>query len=396
MPWKETSVLEERLRFVARLLEGESMSEVCRAFGISRKTGYKIFNRYKDDGVEALTDRSRRPVRYANQLPDPIEAMIVRLKKEKPHWGARKIRELLVKRLAGDVRIPAKSTVHAVLDRHGLVRQARKRNRANKAVGTHLSQALEPNDLWCADFKGEFKLGNGRYCYPLTITDQASRYLLCCEAFESTREQGVFEAFRRVFAERGLPAAIRSDNGLPFASPNGLYNLSKLSVWWLRLGIGLERIRPGRPQQNGRHERMHLTLKREATRPPGKNILQQQARFDEFVRQFNDERPHEALKMKTPSDIFTASTRPYTGLPEIDYPFHDREALVTNCGRLCIYRKKINISTVLAGQKLGIREVDEGIWLVSFMHYDLGYIDLEQRTLQTIDNPFGTRLSPMS
>jgi len=395
MPWRETSVMEERLRFVARLLEGEGMSDVCREFGISRKTGYKIFNRYKDDGLEALTDRSRRPVRYANQLPDPVEAMIVHLKKEKPHWGARKIRELLVKRLAGDVRIPAKSTVHAVLDRHGLVSQARKRNRANKAVGTQLSEALEPNDLWCADFKGEFKLGNGRYCYPLTITDQASRYLLCCEAFESTREQGVFEAFRRIFTEHGLPAAIRSDNGLPFASPNGLYNLSKLSVWWLRLGIGLERIRPGHPQQNGRHERMHLTLKKEATRPPGRNTLQQQARFDAFVSEFNEERPHEALDMKVPADLFVASSRPYRGLPEIDYPFHDREALVTNCGRLCIYRKKINISTVLAGQKLGIKEVDDGIWLVSFMHYDLGYIDLEQRTLQTIDNPLGTRLSPM-
>ena len=396
MPWKETSVMEERLRFVARLLEGEGMSEVCRSFGISRKTGYKIFNRYKEDGLEALTDRCRRPVRYANQLPEPVEAMIVRLKKEKPHWGARKIRELLVKRLAGDVRIPAKSTVHAVLDRYGLVSQARKRNRANKAEGTQLSEALEPNDLWCADFKGEFKLGNGRYCYPLTVTDQASRYLLCCEAFESTREQGVFDAFRRIFAERGLPAAIRSDNGLPFASPNGLYNLSKLSVWWLRLGIGLERIKPGHPQQNGRHERMHLTLKKEATRPAGKNMLQQQARFDEFISEFNQERPHEALKMKTPSDIYTASERPYTGLPEIQYPFHDKEALVTNCGRLCIYRKKINISTVLAGQKLGIKEVDDGIWLVSFLHYDLGYIDLEQRTLQTIDNPIGTRLSPMS
>jgi len=266
MPWKETSVMEERLRFVARLLEGEGMSDVCRAFGISRKTGYKIFNRYKDDGLEALTDRSRRPVRYANQLPGAVEAMIVSCKKEKPHWGARKIRELLVKRLAGDARVPSKSTVHAVLDRHGLVTHARKRQRF-RAEGTPLSQAFMPNDLWCADFKGEFKLGNGRYCYPLTVTDQASRYLLCCEAFESTREQGVFDAFRRLFAECGLPLAIRSDNGLPFASPNGLYNLSKLSVWWLRLGIALERIRPGRPQQNGRHERMHLTLKKEATHP---------------------------------------------------------------------------------------------------------------------------------
>jgi transposase InsO family protein len=388
--------MDERLRFVARLLEGESMSDVCRSFGISRKTGYKIFNRYKDEGQEALTDRSRRPVRYANQLPEPVEAMIVRFKKEKPHWGARKIRELLVRRLAGDVRIPAKSTVHAVLDRYGLVSQARKRNHANKAVGTPLSAASGPNDLWCADFKGEFKLGNGQYCYPLTITDQLSRYLLCCEAFESTREQGVFEAFRRVFAERGLPAAIRSDNGLPFASPNGLYNLSKLSVWWLRLGIAIERIRPGHPQENGRHERMHLTLKKEATRPPGRNILQQQMRFDAFVSEFNEERPHEALSMKVPAELYTPSPRPYQGLPDIDYPFHDRDAIVTNCGRLCIHRKKVNISTVMAGQKLGLKEVDDGIWLVSFLRYDLGYIDLEQRTLQTIDNPFGTRLLPMS
>ncbi|NMA97130.1 MAG: IS481 family transposase [Phyllobacteriaceae bacterium] len=395
MPWRETSVMDERLRFVARLLEGEGMSEVCRDFGISRKTGYKIFNRYKEDGIDALTDRSRRPVRYANQLPAAVEAMIVRCKKEKPHWGARKIRELLVRRLAGDVRIPARSTVHAVLDRHGLVAQARNRAR-HRAQGTPLSEALAANDLWCADFKGEFKLGDGRYCYPLTITDQASRYLLCCEAFESTREQGVFEAFRRVFAEHGLPSAIRSDNGLPFASPNGLYNLSKLSVWWLRLGIGFERIRPGHPQENGRHERMHLTLKKEATRPPGRTILQQQARFDAFVSEFNEERPHEALSMKVPAELYAPSPRPYLGLPEIDYPFHDRDAIVTHCGRLCLHRKKINISTVLAGQKLGIKEVDDGIWLVSFLRYDLGYIDLEQRTLQTIDNPFGTRLSPMS
>lgn len=396
MPWRECSVMEERLRFVARLLEGEGMSEVCREFGISRKTGYKIFNRYKDDGLDALTDRSRRPVRYANQLPVPIERLIVATKRDKPHWGARKIRELLVRKLAGDVRIPAKSTVHAVLDRHGLVSQARKRRKANKAMGTPLSQAVEPNDLWCADFKGEFKTGDGRYCYPLTVTDQASRYLLLSEALESTKEIPAIEAFVRLFRERGMPAAIRSDNGLPFASPNGLYNLSKLSVFWLRLGIALERIEPGNPQQNGRHERMHRTLKQETARPPGMNALQQQARFDEFISEFNEERPHEALEMRTPAEVYTPSPRPYQGLPELAYPFHDRDILVTACGRICMARKKINVSTVLAGQKLGIKEVDDGIWLISFMHYDLGYIDLEQRTLQTIDNPFGTRLSPMS
>jgi transposase InsO family protein len=396
MPWRECSVMDERLRFVARLLDGEGMSEVCREFGISRKTGYKIFNRYKDDGLEALCDRSRRPVRYANQLPGQIERMIVETKREKLHWGARKIRELLVRKLAGDVRIPARSTVHAVLDRHGLVSQARKRKAANKAVGTQLSQAAAANDLWCTDFKGEFRLGNGRYCYPLTVTDQASRYVLACEALESTKETPVIEAFVRLFRERGLPAAIRSDNGLPFASPNGLYNLSRLSVFWLRLGIAIERIQPGNPHQNGRHERMHLTLKKETTRPPGMNILQQQARFEAFISEFNEERPHEALAMRTPGELYTPSSRAYEGLPELEYPFHDRDILVTACGRICMHRKKINVSTVLAGQRLGIKEVDDGIWLVSFMHYDLGYIDLEQRTLQTIDNPFGTRLSPMS
>ena len=183
---------------------------------------------------------------------------------------------------------------------------------------------------------------------------------------------------------------------MPFASPNALFNLSRLSVWWLRLGIAIERIKPGHPQQNGRHERMHLTLKKEATRPPGQNSLQQQARFDAFVREFNTERPHEALAMEVPAELYRASPRRYDGLPELDYPFHDRDILVTACGRICLHRKKINISAVLAGQNLGIKEVDEGIWPASFMHYDLGYFDLEQRTLLPLDNPFGTRLSPMS
>jgi transposase InsO family protein len=394
MPWKECSVMDERLRFVARLLDGEAMSEVCREFGISRKTGYKIFSRYREHGTEALTDRSRRPVRYANQLPSQIESLIVTLKREKPHWGARKIRELLVRRLSGDLRLPAKSTIHAVLHRHGLVKGIhRPRHRAH---GTPLSPGIAPNDLWCADFKGEFKLGNGAYCYPLTVTDHASRYLLLCEALNSTREDTAITAFQQLFLERGLPIAMRSDNGVPFASPNALFNLSKLSVWWLRLGIAIERIRPGRPQQNGRHERMHLTLKKEATRPPGMNSLQQQARFDAFVGEFNNERPHEALAMKMPAEAYLPSTRPYRGLPDLTYPLHDKDVLVTACGRICMHRKKINISYVLAGQRVGIKEIDEGIWIVSFMQYDLGYIDLEQKTLQPLDNPFGARLLPMS
>ncbi len=387
--------MEERLRFVARLLDGEAMSEVCREFGISRKTGYKIFDRYKEHGLEALSDRSRRPVRYANQLPEQIEALILRAKREKPHWGARKIRELLLRKLDGDFRVPANSTIHAVLCRHGLVKALGRRR--PRAQGTKLSPGAKPNDLWCVDFKGEFKLGSGRYCYPLTVTDHASRYLLLCEALESTKEDPAITAFDRLFRERGLPNAIRSDNGVPFASPNSLFGLSKLSVWWLRLGVEIERIKPGHPQQNGRHERMHLTLKKEATRPPGMNSLQQQARFDAFVHEFNEERPHEALAMKRPAEVYAPSAKPFDGrLPELAYPLHDRDVLVTACGRICMYRKRVNISTVLAGQRLGIKEVDDGIWLVSFMSYDLGFIDLEQKTLQPLDNPFGPRVSPMS
>jgi len=385
--------MDERLRFVAKLLEGETMTDACREFGISRKTGYKIFNRYKESGFESLSDRCRRPVRYANQLPPQLENTIVNLKREKPHWGARKIRELLVRRLDGDVRIPAKSTIHAVLHRNGLVKGMQRRR--YRATGTTLSAGATPNELWCVDFKGEFRLGNGQYCYPLTVTDHASRYLLLCEALQSTREAPAITAFEQLFRERGLPLSIRSDNGVPFASPNSLFNLSKLSVWWLRLGIAIERIKPGHPQQNGRHERMHLTLKRETTRPPEMNTLQQQARFDSFIEEFNNERPHEALAMKTPAEVYSASPRPYDGLPELAYPLHDRDVVVTACGRICLHRKRVNLSHVFAGQRVGIKEVDEGIWIVSFMHYDLGFIDLEQKTLQPVDNPFGIRVSPM-
>jgi len=300
----------------------------------------------------------------------------------------------LLRLLPHGIRVPAISTIHAVLDRHGLVSHpVRSRTRAQ---GTSLSEGLQPNDLWSTDYKGEFMLADKRYCYPLTVTDHASRYLLLCEAMESNAEKPAFTAFERLFQERGLPQAIRSDNGVPFASPNGLFNLSKLSVWWLRLGISIERIKPGHPQQNGRHERMHLTLKQEATRPAGANILQQQAKFDNFIEEFNHERPHEALEMKCPAEFYTASPRPYEGLPEPHYPFHDCTVMVTSCGRLCLYRKKINLSTSLAGQAVGVKEVEDGIWLVSFMDYDLGYIDLEEKTLQPLDNPFGPKLSPMS
>jgi putative transposase len=393
MPWKVCNPMDERLKFIARLLDGDQMALLCREFGISRKTGYKILTRYNEIGLDGLTDRSRRPYRHANQLPTQIETLIVRCKQDKPHWGAPKIRERLV-RLYPDVHTPAISTVHAVLDRHGLVK--RRTRRRNKAEGTTLSRPLQPNELWCADYKGEFMLADRRYCYPLTITDFASRYLIACEALHTTKETYAFAVFEAVFKEFGLPDAIRTDNGVPFASPNSLFNLSKLSVWWLRLGIQIERIKPGHPQQNGRHERMHLTLKLETTKPAANNFLQQQAKFDDFIDCYNNERPHQALDMQCPVQRYQPSSRPYRGLPDLDYPFHDRAVTVTTCGRICFNRQKINLSQVFAGQTVGIKQTDDRIWLVSFMNYDLGYFDDETCRLEPLTNPFGPKVLPMS
>jgi len=322
-----------------------------------------------------------------------IETLIVQFKREHPSWGAPKIREKL-RRWHDDVQTPAISTVHAVLDRHGLVTHGRKRR--YKAKGTGLSLPRRPNDLWCADYKGEFMLADRAYCYPLTITDFATRYLLGCEALATTQEAYAFTVFQRVFHEFGLPKAIRTDNGVPFASAQALFGLSKLSVWWLRLGIAIERIKPGHPQQNGRHERMHLTLKKEATKPAAQNLLQQQERFDDFIDCYNHERPHQALEMRYPGELYVASPRPYRGLSELAYPLHDRTVTVTNCGRVCFGRRKINLSTVFAGQNVGVKQVDERIWLVTFMHYDLGFFDDEMCRLEPAENPFEAKVLPMS
>ncbi len=392
MPWKESRKMDEKLRFVSRYLDGETISSLCREFGISRVTGHTIISRYKESGIEAFTDRSRRPFRLANKLPFQVESLIVQLKKEFPTWGAPKIRERLITHYPA-VSTPAKSTVHAVLERHGLV-NVRRRKRP-RLIGTSLQHADTANDLWCVDYKGEFMLGDRRYCYPLTVTDFSSRFLLCCEGQESTREALAFTVFERVFREYGLPHRIRSDNGVPFCSANALHGLSRLSVWWLRLGIQIERIKPGNPQQNGRHERMHKTLKQATTRPSAPNMLQQQEKFEQFIHEYNFERPHEALGMKTPASQYQTSSRLYQGLPELNYPFHDKTIVVTECGRLCMDRKKINLSTVLSGQRVGIRQVDDQIWQVSFMDYDLGYFDLESGRVEPGPNPFGPKVLTM-
>jgi putative transposase len=385
--------MDERLRFVAKLLDGERMAVVCREFGISRKTGYKIYNRYKDFGLHGLEDRSKSSYRHPNKLPFQIEKAILRIKQDHSTWGAPKIRDKLIKEFSV-IKPPAVSTIHAVLDRNGLVK--RRRRRGYKAKGTDLSAAQSPNALWCADYKGQFRLGNHKYCYPLTITDQRTRYLLACEGLDSTKEVGAFPVFERTFKEFGLPVAIRTDNGVPFASPHALFGLSRLSVWWLRLGISIERIKPGCPQQNGRHERMHLTLKKEATKPASFNFLQQQERFDEFVEVYNNDRPHQGLNGLYPGELYTPSGREFFH-PEVpEYPFHDRTIQVTQCGRICIGRRKINLSTVFAGQYIGVREVADEVWLVSFMDYDLGFFDKELQKVEPVgENPFAPKLLPM-
>jgi len=382
--------MDERLRFVAKLLDGEKMAVMCREFGISRKTGYKIFNRYKDFGIRGLEDRARSPYRHPNKTPFQVEKAILKIKQKHRSWGAPKIRDKLIKEFPG-IKPPAASTIHAILDRHGLVKR-RKRKRY-KAQGTDLRHAQAPNGLWCADYKGQFMLGNHKYCYPLTITDYRSRYLFACESLESVKETGAFPVFERVFKDFGLPAAIRTDNGVPFASPHALFGLSRLSVWWLRLGISIERIKPGHPEQNGRHERMHLTLKKEATKPASFNFLQQQGRFDDFIEVYNNDRPHQGLGGMYPGEVYTPSAREYfhPGVPE--YPFHDRTVKVTQCGRICIGRRKINLSTVFAGQYIGIREVADQIWLVSFMDYDLGFFDQNEHRVEPVgNNPFAPKL----
>ena len=359
--------MDERLRFVARLLDGEAMSELCREFGISRKTGYKIFDRYKEHGLEALTDRSRRPVRYANQLPPPD-----REPDRQPQAREAALGRPQDPRAAGAAAAPATcasrprapSTPSSTATAWSNARASRRTPRHR-----HAAVAGRSRPTICGAPTSRASSSSATAATATRSPSPTTPRATCCCARPSNRPARTSPSppSSSSSTSAACRSAIRSDNGVPFASPNGLFNLSKLAVWWLRLGIAIERIKPGHPQQNGRHERMHLTLKKEATRPPGMNSLQQQARFDAFVDEFNTERPHEALAMKRPAEVYTPSPRPYHGLPDIDYPFHDRDVLVTACGRICMHRKKINISTVLAGQRLGIKEVDDGIWLVSFM-----------------------------
>jgi transposase InsO family protein len=375
MPWKESHPVEQRMRFVVRLRDGEPMAELCREFGISRKTGYKFWERYKEAGATGLLDESRAPDVIPHRTKPEVCQALVAARKAHPTWGGRKLKAWLNDKEPG-IQWPVASTISTILKREGLVTERRRRPRGARPFGQPLTQGSAPNDVWCADYKGQFRVGTGQYCFPLTASDLASRFLVALEALEGTDEEGAREGFSAAFREYGLPSVIRTDNGSPFAS-QALANLTRLSAWWLRLGIKHERIEPGHPEQNGQHERMHRTLKAETTRPAGKNFLQQQERFDGFREEYNTERPHEALGDRPPARVYEASTRPFPEkLSEPTYPLHDDVLLVGKGGHIRLPRARhVFLTTALAGELVGLREMDDGRWLVSFVSLDLGAYD---------------------
>lgn len=371
MPWKEMSPMDQRTQFIADYLrELLSVTELCQLYGVSRKTAYKWIDRYLHLGPAGLDARSRRPRHSPNETAPEIVAALLDARRRHPSWGGKKLLTIVHKRHPR-WDLPHRSTVCDILSRHGMVPKHRHRRRIGHP-GKPSSLILAPNDVWSADFKGQFKTGDGMYCYPLTVTDGFSRYLLGCQALSSTAVAGATPVFRRLFQEYGLPTRIRTDNGVPFAT-NTLARLSALSAWWVRLGVLPELIEPGKPQQNGRHERMHKTLKAEATRPAAGSLAAQQRKFNRFRTEYNDERPHEALDQQTPASVYAPSPRPMPPkLPPLEYPDRFEVRYVSANGGIRWNSDWVNVSTVCAGEYVGLEEIDDGIWNVYFGPLKLG------------------------
>jgi putative transposase len=382
MPWSETSPMDQKRLFIAAHQRGAlSLAELCRRYGVSRPTGYKWIQRFEEEGPLGLPERSRRPKSCSHETAVEITEAILELRRRHPFWGAKKLLTVLEHRHP-NVQWPARSTVCDLLSRHGMVERKRGR-RYPGHPGKPSGQMETPNETWSADFKGEFKTRDGVYCYPLTVTDGASRFLLGCQALPSTAHETAKPVFRRLFQEYGLPQRIRSDNGVPFAT-TAIGRLSRLSIWWIRLGIHPELIEPGRPQQNGRHERMHKTLKQQTTRPPAATSRGQQRRFDRFRQEFNEERPHEALDQKTPASRYEASPRPFPAkLPPIEYPAHFEKRLMSRNGGFRWASSRVPLSHLLEGQYIGLEEVGDGIWDVYYSDVRLGQMD--ERILKVED-----------
>lgn len=375
----QTNAKDQRRGFVRDHESGQwSMTELCQRYRVSRPTGYKWIDRFEEEGEKGLEERSRAPTSCPHHTPASIERKIVALRGEYG-WGAKKLLQVLERRHP-KVAWPARSTVNAILDRHGKLRKNRRRKKWSHpgaaALGTE-----RPNQVWPADFKGQFKMRNGRYCYPLTVTDHYSRKLLMCRGLHSIRTEGVKPLFRELFREVGLPEAIRTDNGAPFAS-TGIHGLCGLNVWWMKLGIVHQRIRPSSPQENGQHERMHRDLKREATRPPGANLNAQQRRLEDFRRRYNEERPHEGIDGALPEERYEPSPRPYPDrLRRPEYPAHMEVRRVSHAGTFRLKAKQPFLSNALSDEYIGLEEVRDGIWSIVYYETLLGRIDERNRKI---------------
>jgi len=377
MPWSQTDPVRERMKFVVLVQEGiYSVTELCERFGISRQEGYRRLRRYEQEGPVGLESRSHAPKSCPHRISEEIRTVLLEARKAHPQWGSRKILTYLGTRRP-ELVLPAASTVGDLYKREGLV-EPRPRRRSWSHPGRVSLSVEAPNQLWNADFKGQFRTRDGQFCYPLTVTDAHTRYLLACQGLSSTGSSGAQGVFEWLFRDRGLPQAIRSDNGSPFCS-KAIGGLSKLSVWWTQLGIKHARTQPGHPEQNGSHERMHRTLKAATLRPPASNVQVQQERFDAFSREFNEERPHQALAMQTPASLYVASQRE---MPERiappQYEGHCKVRRVRGNGIVYFADRTLFLSELLIGQDVALEEIEDGVWSIYF--YDLLLARLDERT----------------
>jgi putative transposase len=380
MPWLETDPVTERKRFILEAEGGVfSHAELCRRHSISRQKGYKWIERYELEGPDGLLDRSRRPHSCPHATEPYVLDAAFELRKARPRWGAGKIIGYLAE-LHPDWPLPARQVLHKHLLREGLVAK-RRRRRTRPHPGRPTAPFDAPNSIWSADFKGHFKTLDGIYCYPLTVQDGFSRYLLGCQSRSGTTHAGARQVFHRLFHEFGLPDRIRTDNGVPFASM-ALGRLSQLSIWWIKLGILPDLIEPASPQQNGRHERMHRDLKAETTIPPAANRSAQQRRFNAFRTDFNEIRPHEAHGQRPPASVYKPSTRPYPSkLQSLEYPAHFEVRKVSTNGGIRWDRAWVNVSHLLGGDHIGLEQIADDIWAVYFGLVSLGWLHVRKSAI---------------
>ena len=387
MPWKGVTVSEQRQRFLKDYqLNYYTITELAERFGISRKTAHKWINRFKKYGQDGFHELSRRPHSCPWQTDKAIVEELVRRRKAHPRWGPRKLLNLM-ERHDPEQHLPAISTAAHILSREGLVKPRRRYRRAHP--GCPKNQPQGPNDIWAADYKGQFRLKNGDYCFPLTVSDLSSRFVLGCDAHPAISLERSFKHFRHVFETYGLPNRIRTDNGVLFAS-NALARLSQLSVWFIKLGIYPELIEPGKPQQNGVHERMHRTLKQDATIPPASSMRGQQRKFDRFLEEFNQERPHEALGMKRPGEVYQPSIRSMPNRIEpYEYPSHYLVRRVSRSGTIRVFHNQIFVSNTLQEDYVGLEEVDDGVYDLYFCFYQIGRYELRSNKIHDIVSKVG-------